>query len=133
MKPIFSILICLMIVCTIIGCHQQTSDNAAMQQSISPKITFDVNNINKDGLYGPPDGLRALDYEFCIPATDAAEAEVKQIDPTVKFHKNSPGRAGCSEEEYLCIGTTHQKDFRSVLAKLAALDYIRQIDQSFYE
>ncbi len=61
-----------------------------MQQNMSSKITFDINTINEDGLYGPPDGLRALDYEFCIPATAAASAEVRRIDPTYRFIKTLP-------------------------------------------
>ena len=34
------------------------------------KITFDMSRLDKDGLYGPPNGKRALSYEFCIPKTE---------------------------------------------------------------
>ena len=37
------------------------------------KITFSSDQLDQEGLTGPPDGLRALDYEFCIPG-DAAHA-----------------------------------------------------------
>ena len=35
------------------------------------KITFDVTSLDQDGLYGPPNGKRALSYEFCIPGYGA--------------------------------------------------------------
>jgi hypothetical protein len=97
------------------------------------KITFDVSELDESGLYGPPDGKRALSYEFCIPDTVQHRTEVKRIDPTVKFFAESPGRIGCKENENLCIGSTHQKDFRGVLQRLAELTYVQRIDESFFE
>ena len=97
------------------------------------KITFSLEQLNESGLYGPPDGLRALHYEFCIPGDSDHEAEVRQIDPTIQIFKTSPGRVGCTDEEYLCVGNTHQPDFRMVLCKLANLPYIKRIDQVFFE
>jgi hypothetical protein len=58
---------------------------------------------------------------------------VKTIDPTVKFFAQSPGRIGCGKDENLCIGSTHQKDFRKILQRLAELMYVQRIDQSFFE
>ena len=97
------------------------------------KITFDISKLDESGLYGPPDGKRALSYEFCIPDTVLNRTEVKRIDPTVKFFAQSPGRIGCKEHENLCIGSTHQKDFRGVLQRLAELTYVQRIDESFFE
>ncbi len=97
------------------------------------KITFDLNSLNEDGLYGPPDGLRALDYEFCIPAQEKFAEAVKQIDPTVKIHPDASGRIGCTKDEYLCTGNTHQKNFKTVLTKLTSLVYVTQINESFFE
>lgn len=97
------------------------------------KITFNLEHLNESGLYGPPHGLRALDYEFCIPADPRLEAQVRQIDPTVHIFKTSPGRVGCAEGGYLCVGNTHQPDFRMVLNKLANLPYVKRIDQAFFE
>jgi len=94
------------------------------------KIRFDLSKINEDGLQGPPDGLRSVSYEFCIP--EARKAEVSRIDPTVEFSR-SPGRIGCGEGELLCIGQTHQENYREVLARLAALDYVREIREAFFE
>jgi hypothetical protein len=97
------------------------------------KITFDISKLDKSGLYGSPDAKRALAYEFCIPDTVGNRTEVERIDPTVKFFAQSPERIGCKEHENLCIGSTHQKDFRRVLQRLAELTYVQRIDQSFFE
>jgi hypothetical protein len=97
------------------------------------KITFNLEQLNEKGLYGQPDGLRALHYEFCIPGDPRHAAEVRQIDPTIQIFKTSPGRVGCTEGEYLCVGNTHQPDFRMVLYKLANLPYVKRIDQAFFE
>ncbi len=79
------------------------------------------------------DGLRSLDYEFCIPADPQLAAQVKAIDPTIVIHAGSKGRIKCSREEYLCLGSTHQPEFRTVLLKLAALPFVKQINQCFFE
>jgi hypothetical protein len=97
------------------------------------KIKFDLSKLDEHGLQGPPDGLRALDYEFCIPGQKRYADEVKAIDPRVNIHTRSPGRVGCAEHEYLVIGNTHQPDYRAILAKLAALPYVRRIEQTFFE
>ncbi len=97
------------------------------------KITFDISKLNESGLYGPLDGKRALSYEFCIPDTVHHRTEVKRINPTVKFFAQSPGRIGCGETENLSIGSTHQKDFRRILQRLAELKYVQRIDESFFE
>jgi hypothetical protein len=103
------------------------------QADSKSKITFNVSRLNDQGLYGPPDGLRALNYEFCIPADPALAAQVKAIDPTIAIHAGSQGRSKCSREEYLCIGSTHQTKFRTVLLNLASLPFVKQINQCFFE
>jgi hypothetical protein len=104
-----------------------------MSAGLWQKITFDVSRLDESGLYGPPGGKRALSYEFCIPDTVQNRAEVNRIDPTVKFFSQSPGRIGCGESENLCIGSTHQKDYRGVLQRLTELRYVQRIDESFFE
>ncbi|MGD8714099.1 MAG: hypothetical protein PVG70_06115 [Desulfobacterales bacterium] len=101
--------------------------------SFRQKITFDLSRLDDEGLYGAADAKRALSYEFCIPNTVQNRAEVERIDTTVKFFAESPGRIGCGKHESLCIGSTHQKDFRRILQKLAELPYVQRIDQSFFE
>ena len=96
-------------------------------------IRFDLSRLNDNGLYGPPNGLRALDYEFCIPSGEPYVKEVTAIDPSASFHSRSRGRIGCTEDQDLVIGNTHQTGFREILGKLAALPYVTRIDQSFFE
>ena len=97
------------------------------------KISFNLGQLNNEGLYGPPGGLRALDYEFCFPADPDFEAQVKAIDPTIVIFPGSKGRVGCTQREKLCIGNTHQSEFKAVLLRLASLPYVQQIKQCFFE
>jgi len=99
----------------------------------SAKIRFDLSRLNDSGLRGPPDGLRALDYEFCIPSGERYVQEVKAIDPSAAVYSRSPGRIGCTEDQNLVIGNTHQLDFQEVLRELAALPYVARIDEAFFE
>ena len=101
--------------------------------AMSTKIHFELSEFNDDGLYGPPDGLRAAMYEFCIPARADLAAEVASTDPTVQIYAGSPGRIGCSRDEYLCIGSTGQHGFQEVLANLTQLDYVSRIQLSVPE
>ncbi|MEJ2548730.1 MAG: hypothetical protein P8125_13120 [Gemmatimonadota bacterium] len=96
-------------------------------------ISFELDRIGDDGLIGPPDGLRSVMYEFCIPADSASVAEVRAIDPSLELYPASPGRVTCSDEQILCIGSTHQDDWRTILERLAALDFVTRIDEAFWE
>jgi len=97
------------------------------------KITFTLDQLDQDGLSGPPGGKRALHYEFCIPGDPVHVAQVRHIDPTIEMFPNSRGRIGCGPGKYLCIGSTHQPCFKTVLVKLASLPYVKRIDQAFFE
>ena len=97
------------------------------------KIRFRLNDIRPDGLRGPPDGLTAVAYEFCVPADERVYQEVRRIDPSVRFHPGSRGRIGCGKNQTLCLGETHQPRWRDVLQKLAALAYIAEIRECFFE
>jgi hypothetical protein len=96
------------------------------------KIRFDLSALDAVGLYGPADGLRALDYEFCIPDRAQAVATVRGIDASLRVHR-SPGRIGCADDELLCIGTTLQPGYRDVLAALSRLSYVTRIERAFFE
>jgi hypothetical protein len=126
---IFLLTLLLIVYCFLSDC--QAGEQA--QISLGSKITFNLEKLNEKGLYGPPGGLRVLHYEFCIPGDPAHEAQVRQIDPTIQIINNSPGRIGCAKGEYLCIGSTHQVNFKTVLFKLANLAYVKRIDQAFFE
>src|SRR5262249_42287053 len=97
------------------------------------KLGFDLSKLDEHGLYGPPNGLRALEYEFCIPAREDLVGHVRKIDPTLRVSRASPGRVGCSKDEYLCLGSTHQPGYRAVLLSLTQLDYVARIEQFYGE
>jgi hypothetical protein len=122
-----------LVVWATVACTAVSPTLPPVEEAVSRKIRLDLASLNQDGLYGPPDGLRALSYEFCIPARQELAAEVRGIDPTIQVFPNSRGRIGCSNDQYLCIGSTHQPGFRVVLARLAKLDYVARIDPSFAE
>jgi hypothetical protein len=97
------------------------------------KVELDLSKLDDDGLRGPSDGKVALSYEFCIPNSAECKAEVKSIDRTVQFMPGSSGRVGAGEHECLCIGSTHQKDYRQVIERLAGLTYIERIIECHFE
>jgi hypothetical protein len=119
--------------------ESRTSNSSGINEGIGfltrihEKITFDVASLDDDGLYGPPNGKRALSYEFCIPDIERYKSKVKRLDLTLQCMSESPGRIGCGTHENLCIGSTHQKNFRDVLRDVAELTYVTRIDQSFFE
>ena len=110
-----------------------TSQTNVSEESTLKKISFDIGMLNAEGLYGEPDGLVSLDYKFCIPMNDDYKTEVAKLDTTINFHDGTGIKDGCSKNEYLCIGNTHQKDFKKVLIRLASLNYVQRIDQMFWE
>ena len=97
------------------------------------KVEVDLTQLDAEGLRGPADGKVAVSYEFCIPNTDEGKAQVKAIDPTVQFMPGSRGRIGAGKQECLCVGSTHQKNFRQVLEALARLSYVRRIIECHFE
>ena len=109
--------------------------NCANQKILhpSPKIGFDINALDKEGLMGEPGAKVALSYEFCIPAENRFINEVRQIDPSLQFHKKSKGRIPCSKMEWLCIGNTHQELARLKLQHLAELPYVKRIQRTYFE
>jgi hypothetical protein len=106
---------------------------AADNRNALDKITFDLNALDENGLYGPTDGKRSLDYEFCIPRGDAYAQEVLAVDPSLNFYPHSRGRIGCTEQQTLAIGNTHQPNAQFILMELANLEYIERIQQVDWE
>jgi len=105
---------------------------AMRAENVRDKITFDLSAISPAGLIGNQQSLRSVGYEFCIPAQADTVKAVKAIDPTVQFSR-SRGRIGCQSNQYLCIGETHQPDWKAVLLKLAGLNYVKRIDRFWGE
>jgi len=97
------------------------------------KLGFDVSDLDEHGLIGPSDGKVAVSYEFCVPKDERRVDEVRTIDPSVAIQAGSPGRVGCGPTQVLCIGSTHQPNFREILSRLCELDYITRIERAFFE
>jgi len=86
------------------------------------KINFDLNQLNEQGLRGPPDGLRALAYEFCIPADPVLSARVKAIDPTVVIYPGQKEESGVPGKNISVLVIPINRSFgRSFLNLLACL------------
>jgi hypothetical protein len=97
------------------------------------KLGFDASELDERGLLGPQGGKVALSYEFCIPRDQELVDQVRSIDPSVAMHADSSGRVGCGPDQVLCIGSTHQKGFRDVLAALCELDFVTRIERCDFE
>ena len=96
------------------------------------KIGFDPRRVDASGLYGPPGGRRALDYEFCIPDSADLRLRVEAIDPSLHF-STSPGRIGCGDGELLAIGNSRQQGFHGILEQLARLPFVVRIEPAWFE
>ncbi|WP_295386345.1 hypothetical protein [uncultured Thiodictyon sp.] len=96
-------------------------------------IAFDLSRLDAAGLQGPPDGQRALDYEFCIPQGEVPQRQVAAIDPSARFQPGSRGRIGCGPAQVLVLGNTHQPGYRQVLLRLAGLPFVVRIAQAMFE
>lgn len=93
---------------------------------------MDFRRFDKDGLAGPEGGKIAANYEFCIPASEKYLGQIKKIDKTAEKSAGK-GMVGCSDKEWMVIGSTHQPNFQRVLYELASLPYVREIKETFYE
>jgi hypothetical protein len=103
------------------------------QNEYMNKIAFELSALDVEGLRGPANGKVAVSYEFVIPDTPEHRREVSLIDPTVQFMPDSRGRIGATDKECLCIGSTHQENYRMALLRLAKLPYIDRIIECHFE
>jgi len=117
---------------TLMACSTSpaTPDGTA---SAADKIRFRLDDINADGLRGAPGGQVSVAYEFCVPADEKTYAAVRQIDAGVQISPGAKGRIGCSGTQALVIGQTTQSGWRDVLMALAALPYVAEIREAFFE
>ena len=99
----------------------------------SPKIGFDINALDKEGLVGEPGGKVAIDYEFCIPAETRYMNEILKIDPSIRVQKKAKGRIACSKTEWLCLGNNHQEYSRRKIQLIAEFSFIKRIERSYFE
>jgi hypothetical protein len=122
----------------ILGVILLAACNTSFEQNTTPqpgmtKIKFPLDNIHPDGLRGPTGGLVAVSYEFCVPASDTVHQNVQQLDPTLQIYSGSPGRIGCTTNQTLAIGNTHQSEWREVLQALSSLNYVSEIREGHFE
>ena len=101
-----------------------------MQKINEAKIQFDYSAIDEQGLRN---GEVAVDYEFCIPASEAILQELLNIDSSIRVMKSSKGRIGCTNQQWLCINTTHTQDWKRKLNAIASLSFVEKIQETFYE
>lgn len=124
----------LAILLVLIICSLAVYSCGGSKKDVSSKITFALSEFTEDGLREKPKGeFNAISYEFCIPADEEKLKEVRDIDTTVGVYKDSKGRSGCSDKEWLCIGNSRRAGFKSVILKLASLSYVRKINETFWE
>lgn len=117
-----------------VGCGGPKSMPEEGAQAVSnAKIAFDLGRVNAEGLAGPPDGLRAISYELCVPDSAVCLAEVQRIDPSLQLMRGARGRIGCEADQVLCLGSTHQPEWDHVLTRLAALPYVTRIAEAHFE
>lgn len=95
------------------------------------KMNFEFSKLDKKGLV--KNRGTSLAYEFCIPNKDECLDKIKEIDESIAIYKSSTGRIGCGKNEILCIGETAHKDYRKILTELASLEYVKSINESFFE
>lgn len=105
---------------------------ASCAASPQQKIRFDLARLDSRGLYGHADGKRSLAYEFCVPDASGRLAAVLDINPALQCTAHSPGRLGCSEAQWLCIGDTHEPGI-AALKKLAGLEFVSEIRETYFE
>ncbi|HLP94020.1 MAG TPA: hypothetical protein VK168_08285 [Saprospiraceae bacterium] len=96
------------------------------------KIKLDFKQLDPEGLTGSGKGKVAMNYEFCIPANAKNWKQVQKLDPTAQKNTGK-GRVGCSPDEWLVIGSTHQKNYQRVLFQLANLPFVKVIQPTFWE
>ena len=108
-----------------------SDENKKLDEEKLSKIKFSLADFNEEGLFGNPDGLRAMDYKFCIPKNESYKEQILNIDKTINIIAGN--KNNCSEEEYFCIGNTHKKSFKVILKKLALLDFVLKIEPHYWE
>jgi len=113
------------------GCRALNEPGGAWPEAA--KIGFPLDDIRPDGLRGPPDGLKSVAYEFCVPADAGVYRQLLQIDPALTIQPAASGRIGCLDSQSLVIGETGQTGWRKTLEALSRLDYVEEIRECHFE
>lgn len=104
----------------------------SVDNMMESKIKFDLEQLDSDGLTGAEDGKRSISYEFCIPDNKLNRDKVKKIDKSIQFTK-AMGRSMCGKNQVLAMGNTHQPNAVKVLNRLAELNYVEKITETYFE
>lgn len=101
------------------------------QKNAEEKMNFSFSKLDEKGLI--KDRGTSLAFEFCIPNTEDHLTEIKTIDETIAIYRSSKGRIGCGINEILCIGETGNKDYKKILIAISKKNYVKSINESFFE
>jgi hypothetical protein len=107
---------------------QTLSTQTLSAQPASNKITFDLSRLDTSS-----NQAGSIMYEFCIPVGESYLAEVRSIDPTIRYLPDSRGRIGCRSDQALCLGRARGAQGRDLLLAIANLSYVERIDEFFGE
>jgi len=113
------------------GCRSPVAPDDAWPEA--DKIRFPLGDIRPDGLRGPPDGLTAVAFEFCVPADARVYRKLRRIDPGLDIQPGASGRIGCRAGQSLVIGETGHPGWRGTLKALSKLDYVGEIRECHFE
>jgi hypothetical protein len=122
----------LLIATLLIAACGSTPPRAGQTMATTAVIEPDLAQLRSDGLYGPPHGLRALHYEYCIESSAVRLQAAKAIDPTFSS-QTAAGRSACRSGEVLGMGNTHQPGAREIIRRLARIPGVRRIRESVFE
>lgn len=114
------------------SCASSKPINEEIVNCKSEKITFDLTGIDDRGLIGYGENKKGLDFEFCIPNQPDLVKKVLTLDSSLK-KLASKGRSNCSEQHVLITGSTYNKNFKKLLCKIAQLEYVKEINQTYWE
>lgn len=96
------------------------------------KVKMDLGRYDASGFAGTGDGKTTGNYEFCIGKDPKKWKIVQKIDSTAQ-KQGARGRVGCTDNQWLIIGSTRQPHFRRVLYELASQPFIESIEETFWE
>jgi hypothetical protein len=96
------------------------------------KLDFDINALDKDGLFGPETGKVSVDYQFCIPSGKEYLDAIHTIDPDIKMMRKYIGRGDCRDGHVAMMGSTHKPMHKEILHQLVGLEFIEKIERVWY-
>jgi hypothetical protein len=127
----FGLLTFLIVVLSCSSSKNKTA-NTTLENCDINKIKFNLNMFDKQGLVGEDGGKVALDYEFCVPNNPEILNTIKEIDSSIK-PTNGKGRTKCTDNSILLTGNSYGKDIKRILCELSQLEYIKTINQVYWE